>query len=161
MVWYVARSTDNGVQTKSNSPPNVIEEQTQRPVRESRDPQRRQSPLPPDNARNLSPYSVLPAIPPDKNKVIIIGLVNRWHYHLRFNWWIFILSKITSQVSGVSCSIEMFWNPVLDGQATICQNSILWFTFLQNKTIWSWKDDKYMLHFKEYDNFIMINTFSF
>ena len=65
------------MQAKSNTPPDVMEEQTQKPVKEPRDPQRRQSPLPPDNTRNLSPYSVLPAIPPDKNKVIIIGLLNR------------------------------------------------------------------------------------
>ena len=131
MVWYIARSTDNEVQAKSNTPPDVMEEQTQKPVRESRDPQRRQSPLPPDNTRNLSPYSVLPAIPPDKNKVIIIGLLNRWPNHLRFNWWIFILRKITFQVSGASCSIKIFWNPAMDGQASICQNSVLWSTFLR------------------------------
>lgn len=73
------------MQAKSDAPPDVMEEQIQKPVRESRDPQRRESPLPPDNTRNLSPYSVLPAIPPDKNKVIIKGLLKRRPYDLRFN----------------------------------------------------------------------------
>lgn len=47
----------------------IEEEQTEKPVRESREPERRQAPIPADKTRNLSPFSILPAIPAETKKV--------------------------------------------------------------------------------------------